>query len=282
MALGIGASQSSSSLFAQNALRINNLLFSQTSAQLASGRRLISGAIDPSGLAISQGMRAQISGVDQAIYNTQDDINLARTADSNLGTQQNVLNRMRDLAVRASNDATLTDRDRARLDQEYQSLNTQLDQTAESANFNTKQLLSTTNQYGTQAAQVGPDSGQSTGVTINPSTTAAGELNTQGTDLTTGNNARAAIDRIDAALDYTSDQRSNLGVQERRFQHITNDLSGQRINITAANSRIADTDFGATITEQTKSILLSRISMAALSQSNAQGFGVLTLMGAGA
>lgn len=279
MALGIGGATSSSSLFAQNALRINNLLFARTAAQLSSGNRLVNGAIDPSGLAISQQFRAQIGGTDQAIYNTQDNINLTRTADATLGTQQDILMRQRDLAVRAANDATLTDSDRARLDAEYQSLNDELNRSGRANTFNTKELTTDVagETYGTQATQVGPNSGDQTSITINPSTGDA--LGVTGSDLTTSANAQSAIDTIDAAIESVSTQRSSLGVQERTFGYITNDLNVSRINMAAANSRIADTDFALTISDQTKGLLLSRISIAALSQSNAQGFGVLKLLG---
>lgn len=279
MALGIGGSVSSSSLFAQNALRINNLLFARTAAQLSSGNRLVNGAIDPSGLAISQQFRAQVGGTDQAIYNTQDNINLTRTADATLNTQQDILMRQRDLAVRAGNDATLTDADRARLDAEYQSLSSELNRQGRANTYNTKELTTDVagETYGTQATQVGPNSGDQTSVTINPST--ADSLGVTGTDLTTGANARDAISTLDTAIENVSTQRANLGVQERNFGYITNDLNSSRINLAAANSRIADTDFALGISDMTKSLLLNRVSIAALSQSNAQGFGVLKLLG---
>ena len=282
MALGIG-STSSTSLFAQNALRINNLLFQRTAAQLSSGNRLVSGAIDPSGLAISQAFRAQIGGTDQAIYNTQDNINLTRTADAQLGTQGEILGRMRDLAVRASNDATLTDSDRARLDSEYQSLATELNRQGRSNSFNGKELTTDVpaDQYGTQNAQITAQSSNNSSVTIDPSTadslgiTAGGS----GQDLLTGASARDAIDRVDLAIDQVSTQRASLGVQENTFQYVTNDLNVERINLSAANSRIADTDFAMVISDQTRALLLTRIGISALSQSNAQGFGVLSLLG---
>jgi flagellin len=279
MAVGIGGATSSSSLFAQNALRINNLLFARTAAQLSSGNRLVNGAIDPSGLAISQQFRAQIGGTDQAIYNTQDNINLTRTADATLGTQQDILMRQRDLAVRAGNDATLTTEDRARLDAEYQSLNNELDRSGRANTFNTKELTTDVagQTYGTQSTQVGPNSGDQTSVTINPST--AQSLGLGGTDLTTGATAQTALSAIDTAIGTVSTQRASLGVQENNFGYIANDLNTSRINMAAANSRIADTDFALTVSDMTKGLLLSRVSMAALSQSNAQGFGVLKLLG---
>jgi flagellin len=287
MPLGIGGT--TSSLFAQNALRINNLLFAQTSAQLSSGKRLISGAIDPSGLAISQGLRSRIGGTDQAIYNAQDSVNLVRTADSQLGTQSDILNQMKGLAVRASNDATLNDSDKARLSSEFNSLAAELDRQGRSNSFNGKQLTTDQagQQYGTQQAQVGPDNNASSqvGVTVAPSTgQSMGLTDAAGNptyDFTVAGDAQAAMDQIDTAINQVSTARANLGVQDRGFQYTTNDLYSQKISLAAANSQIADTNMAETISEQTKSLLLTRVSIAALSQSNAQGFGVLKLLGAG-
>lgn len=280
MPLGIGGPMGTSSLFAMNMLRLNNLGMQRNLAQLSSGNRLISGAIDPSGLAISQGFRARIGGTDQAIYNAQDTVNLARTADSTLARQTEVLGRMRDLSVRSANEATLTTADQARLDQEYQSLSSELTRLGETSNFNTKQLTSEANQYGTQAAQVGPDAdvNNQMDVTIDPST--ANTMGLTGSDITTGANARDAITRIDTALGQVSSGRANLGITENRLQYTVNDLSTQRINLSAANSRIADINMAAAITEQTKLSLLGQTTLAALSQNNAQAMGVLKLLGA--
>lgn len=276
----IGATGKASSLFAQNAIRINSLLLNRTSAQLSSGNRLVSAGIDPSGLAISQTFRAQIGGTEQAIYNTQDAVNLANTADSTLGTQGEVLGRMRDIAVRAGNEATLTDADRTRMNNEYQSLNAELTRSGEAATFNTKQLTSQTNPYGTQQVQATPDNNPAANpnVTINPST--ANTLGTDVTDVTTSANAQNAISAIDTAMQNVANQRSSLGTTVNTMQYTTNDLESQRINMSAANSRIADTDFAATISEHTKGMLLTKIGISALSQSNAQSHGVLRLLGA--
>ena len=283
MAIGVGGISKTSSLFAQNALRLNSLMLNKTNAQLSSGNRLAWGSIDPSGLAISQGFRSQIGGTDMAMTNTQEAVNLTRTADATLGNQGEVLGRMRDIAVRAGNDATLTDADRARLDTEYQSLNDELTRSGEASSFNGKQLTSEANPYGTQQVQAGPnnDPNQQIDVQIDPSTANAGSLNTAGTDVTTAANAGNAIDRIDTAIGQLSNQRASLGVTERVMQYRTNDLAQQRINMSAANSRIADTDFAATISQHTKGLLLNKIGISMLSQSNAQGMGVLKLLGAG-
>lgn len=279
MALGIGGVGNTSSLFAQNALRVNSLLFNQNIAQLSSGNRLINAGIDPSGLAISQMFRSQIGGIDQAIYNAQDTINLTRTAESTLSNQQDVLQRMRDLAVRSSNEATMTADDRARLDTEYQSLKDELTRSGNASQFNSLDLLD--GSYGTKAAQVGPDNAadQQMDITVDEST--ANSMGLAGSAVDTVGNAQNAIDEIDAALEQVSNARVDLGVTENRLNYATNDLYSQRINNAAANSRIADTDFARTISEQVRAQLMNQIGVAALSQSNAQGFGVLKLLGAG-
>jgi len=276
MGIGIQGTKASS-LFAQNALRVNSLLLNQTNGQLATGKRLYFAGIDPSGIAISQQFRSQIGGTEQAIYNTQDAINLTRTADSTLSAQSSVLGRMRDVAVRASNEATLTDADRTRLNDEFQSLKDELTRLGESSSFNTKQLTSEANPYGSQDVQATPDNnpGANPDVTIDAST--ANALGLAASDVSTTGGAQTAIDDIDAALEQVSNNRANLGVTENVLQYRTNDLSWQRINMSAANSRIADTDFAQTIAEYTRGLLTSKIGIAALAASNTQSGGLLKL-----
>lgn len=287
MGLGISGSTQTSSLFALNAMRVQQNKLSLLSAQLSSGNRLVSGSVDPSGLAISQGFRAQMGGTDQAIYNAQDTISVTRTADSALGTQQAMLGRMRDLAVRSANSATLTAEDQGRLNNEFQSLSQELTRQGNSTSFNSKKLTTDVagEQYGTQTAQIGPNNSvnDQSQVTIDASTAntlgpAGSEIVTQ--DISTTAGAQAAIDAVDTALNQVSNQRATLGVKENTLQYAVNDLSTSRINMAAANSRIADTDMASAITAQTNSLMMTQISMAALSQTKAQAYGVLKLIGA--
>jgi flagellin len=286
MALGLGGIQTSS-LFAQNALRTTGLAISLTTAQLSSGNRLVNAAVDASGLAMSQFMRAQLGGMDQAINNAQDTVNLTQTAGSTLSNQQEILGSMRDLAVRSANSATLTPQDQATLNNEFQSLNAELTRSGQASSFNGKQLTTDVpgQQYGTQQAQVGPNAtaNDQISVTINPSTAATlnaatpNQMSIQ--DISTTAGAQGAITAIDQAISQVSNQQASLGVQQNVLQYQTNDLENNRINVAAANSRIADTNFASAITEQTTNLLLQKVSMAALSQTNAQAFGVLKLLG---
>ncbi|MEW5945125.1 MAG: flagellin [bacterium] len=286
MPLGIQGVTGSNSLFALNMLRLQGVGMQRNLAQLSSGQRIPFAFIDPSGLALSQGFRAQIGGTEQAIYNAQDTVNLARTAEATLGNQTEILGRMRDVSVRAANEATMTDADRARLNQEFQSLSAELTRAGEASTFNTKQLTSEANPFGTQAAQVGPNAGAENqiDVTVNPST--ANTLGNEGIgeqvaaqDVTTAANARDAITAIDNALAEISTQRAGLGITENRLNYSVNDLSAQRINLAAANSRIADTDFAEAITENTKLGILGQMRVAILAQANAQPGAMLNLLG---
>ena len=286
MATGIGQLQTSN-LFSLNAMRVQTNKLSTSLAQLASGSRLVNAAIDPSGLAISNGFRAQLGGIDQAVYNAQDAISVTRTADSALDTQGDILNRMRDLSVRASNDATLNDSDRARLNTEFQSLSAELNRQGRSTSFNTKQLTTDApgQTYGTQAAQVGPNNGTNNqiAVTIDASTadTLGGGAGNKISDLdiSTTAGAQNAIDVVSQAIDQVSSQRAALGVKEKTLDYAINDLSAQRINMSAANSRIADTNMAEAFTSATTSKLLQQVSMATLSQNKAQAWGILKLIG---
>lgn len=281
MALGLESTGSVSSLFSLNAMRINNLTLGRTAAQISSGQRITSAAIDPSGIAISQSFLSRIGGLNQSLYNAQDTVNLTRTADSSLSSQGNILARMRDLAVRGANEATLSASDRNNLNAEFQSLKAELTRTGQASTYNTKNLTTDVAgaQFGTQTAQVGPDSGATSqiDVTINPSTAAT--VGVGASDISTTAGAQNAIDEVSGAIDNVSSQRAALGVTEIRLNHTINDLSNQNINLAEANSKIADTDIAATITERNAALLRGQLGIAMLKQSNAQAMGVLNLLG---
>jgi len=236
--------------------------------QLSSGKKLVNASVSPSDLAIATGMQGQIRGYDVAVQNAQDTQNLIQTADSSLNTTTDILLRQRDIAVRASNEATLTDADRQNLNQEYQSLSQEIDRQAQAASFNTKKLRD--GSYGTQEAQVGPNAGaeNQVAVEIDESTAGATGLNTNSTDVTTTGNAQAALDRIDQALAQVSQQRTELGVTQRRLEHATNDAINTRINLDQARSRIEDTDFIKNISENNQLKIQAKLQSVLQSHTN--------------
>jgi len=223
-------------------------------------------------------MEAQIGGIRTAVQNAEDGINLIRTADGSLSETQDVLFRMRDLAVRAANEATLTSADLTRLNNEFNSLMDEIDRKSTAVTFNTKVLFDGTLFAAGQVLQVGPDNGTTFQLTVTiPALDAAGlGINTASVGVVA--NAQSAIDYINSAINQVSDVRANLGIQERRLGHIIDDLKAADINISAAKSRIYDADMAVEISEFTRLQILQQSGTAILAQANAQPQSVLQLL----
>ncbi|HOY65029.1 MAG TPA: flagellin, partial [bacterium] len=224
-----------------------------------------------------KGMEAQIGGIRTAVQNAEDGINLIRTADGSLSETQDILLRMRDLSVRAANEATLTSADLTRLDNEFQSLVAELDRKADAVTFNTKNLFNG-DFAGGQVLQIGPDNAATYQLTVTIQSLSSAAGLGLGDDLTTLANAQAAITAVQSALDIVSDIRANLGIQERRLGHIIDDLKAADINISAAKSRIYDADMAVEISEFTRLQILQQSGTAILAQANAQPQSVLQLL----
>jgi len=266
-----------SSLIGMNNLRLTNLGLQTSLARLSSGLRINWAADDPSGLAIAKGMEAQIGGIRTAVQNAEDGINLIRTADGSLAATHEILLRMRDLAVRAANEATLTSADLTRLDNEFQSLVAEIDRKADAVTFNTKNLFNGDYAAG-QVLQIGADNAGTYQLTVTIQTLSSGAGLGLADDLTSLANAQAAITAVQSAIDIVSDVRSNLGIQERRLNYIIDDLKAADINISAAKSRIMDADMAVEISEFTRLQILQQSGTAILAQANAQPQSILQLL----
>jgi len=266
-----------SGLIGLNNLRLTNLGLQTSLERLSSGLRINHASDDPSGLAIAKGMEAQIGGIRTAVQNAEDGINLIRTADGSLSETQDILLRMRDLSVRAANEATLTSADLTRLDNEFQSLVAELDRKADAVTFNTKNLFNGDFAAG-QVLQIGPDNAVTYQLTVTIQSLSSAAGLGLGDDLTSLANAQAAITAVQSALDIVSDIRANLGIQERRLGHIIDDLKAADINISAAKSRIYDADMAVEISEFTRLQILQQSGTAILAQANAQPQSVLQLL----
>ncbi|HOC91809.1 MAG TPA: flagellin, partial [bacterium] len=241
-----------SSLIGMNNLRLTNLGLQTSLARLSSGLRINWAADDPSGLAIAKGMEAQIGGIRTAVQNAEDGINLIRTADGSLAATHDILMRMRDLAVRASNEATLTSADLQRLNDEFSSLADEINRKSEAVTFNTKALFN--GDFSGLVLQVGADNDANYRLSIVITALADTDLGIdQGAvTLSTAVDAQGAISAVQDAINVISDVRSSLGIQERRLNYIIDDLKAADINISAAKSRILDADMAVEISEFTR------------------------------
>ncbi|RVT63739.1 flagellin [Niallia taxi] len=261
------------------ALNTYRQLSSATTAQsksmekLSSGQRINRAGDDAAGLAISEKMRGQIRGLDQASRNSQDGISLIQTAEGALNETHAILQRMRELAVQGGNDTNTSD-DRTQIKTEIDQLTKEIDRIADTTEFNTQNLLK-----GSFSAtlQVGANDGQ----TINFSISAMGAsgLGISGT-ISVGTNAEAgsSISALDKAIKTVSTQRSNLGALQNRLEHTINNLDTSSENLTAAESRVRDVDMAKEMMNQTKNSILSQAAQSMLAQANQQPQGVLQLL----
>ena len=254
-------------------LSFNNASSSKSMEKLSSGLRINRAGDDAAGLAISEKMRGQIRGLDQASRNAQDGISLIQTAEGALNESHSILQRMRELAVQGAND-TNTAEDRGEIQKEFDQLNTELDRIANTTEFNTQKLLS--GGISGSVLQIGANASQTITVAINAmdSTSLGSDVLT----LDTSANSSTAITALDAAISSVSSERSKLGAIQNRLEHTINNLGTTSENLTAAESRIRDVDMAKEMMDFTKNNILSQASQAMLAQANQQPQGVLQLL----
>jgi flagellin len=259
---------------------------SKSMEKLSSGMRINRAGDDAAGLAISEKMRGQIRGLDQASRNSQDGISLIQTAEGALNETHDILQRMRELAVQAGNDTNTTD-DRGALQDEMDQLAKEIERIAKNTQFNGKDLLSGDFSSTALTFQVGSNQGQVIALNINTmdastlkvtGSTGTGEAAT-GLDISTASaDFSAVLVSIDAAIKAVSTERSNLGSYQNRLEHTINNLNTSSENLTAAESRIRDVDMAKEMMNQTKNSILSQAAQAMLAQANQQPQGVLQLL----
>jgi len=289
-------------------LTFNNAQASKNLEKLSSGYKINRAGDDAAGLAISEKMRGQIRGLDMATKNAQDSVSLIQTAEGALNETHAILQRMRELAVQSSNDTNVSG-DRAALQLEIESLSKEITRISTDTEFNTQKLLN--GKFGaaiTSASQaatdpkgkvfhIGANEGQniklsimnmaasSLGVSVGTATQAAAVTtaslgtNTAKINITTQSAANRSITTIDAALKKVSETRASLGAVQNRLEHTINNLGATSENLSAAESRIRDTDMAKEMMGFTKNNILMQAAQSMLAQANQQPQGVLQLLG---
>ncbi|MCF6794965.1 flagellin Hag [Bacillus sp. ET1] len=245
--------------------------------KLSSGQRINNAADDAAGLAISEKMRGQIRGLDQASRNAQDGVSMIQTGEGALNETHSILQRVRELAVQSSSDTNTTD-DRAEIQKEVNDLVSEVDRISGDTEFNTQKLLNGEGgTSGTFTFQIGANRNQTIDVTF--ASMKASDLGIDGLDLgTDASTSSTAIETIDGAIKKVSDERAQLGAKQNRLEHTINNLNASSENLTASESRIRDVDMAKEMMEQTKNSILSQASQAMLSQANQQPQNVLQLL----
>ncbi|MEY2593660.1 MAG: Flagellin [Pseudomonadota bacterium] len=264
------------SLIAQNALKVNNRAMSNVMEQLSTGKRINSAKDDAAGLAISETMTAQIRGLNMAVRNANDGISLAQTAEGAMIEISNMVQRMRELAVQASNGTVSSDQ-RDYLQSEFQALSDQIDSTLANTAWNGIKLLNGSNSaISIQVSSMGSGSG----ITVDVTLTDLSSLDVIGGDISgsTGSAAQGVIADADTTLDTINQARADLGAVVNRLTSAADNLTNISQNLSDSRSRILDTDYAAATTELARTQIISQAGMAILAQANQQPQSVLALL----
>lgn len=263
--------------------------------KLSSGYRINRSADDAAGLAISEQMRSKINGLDQATSNANDAIGLIQTAEGALTETHSMLQRMVTLATQSAN-GTYNSTARGAITAEVTALKEELNRIASTTDYNGVKPLNTGNAPGAAAAatgtpgpggaaapaaggivvQIGPTAGET--LTIATAKMGSTALGVNAVDVSTVSKANSAITTINKAINSVSTHRAKLGASQNRLEHTINNLKTTNENMTAAESRIRDTDMAKEMAAFTKNNILNQAAQSMLSQANQQPQGVLSLL----
>jgi len=267
-----------SAQLAQDALKVNSKVMSTAMQQLATGNRINQAKDDAAGLSIGQNMTSQVRGLNQAVRNVNDGINLLQTADGALVETSNMLQRMRELAVQSSN-ATNSPSQRSYLQNEFGSLQEEISRIGDNTSWNNA------NVFGPGAAtanslvfQAGMNAGQT--ITVNLSGMNATALAVDGAvaSIAGFTAAQSAINTIDAAIETVNSARSRMGATMNQLSYSADNMTNISTNIAASRSTVMDTDYATASATLSKSQIIQQAATAMLAQANQQPQSVLSLI----
>ncbi|NRF70213.1 flagellin FliC [Aquincola sp. S2] len=276
------------SMNAQRNLTASQASLSTSMQRLSSGLRVNSAKDDAAGMAIAERMGAQVRGMNVAIRNANDGISLAQTSEGALGKVADSLQRMRELAVQASNASNSND-DKDSLDQEFGQLAQEIQRVLGGTTFNGKAILGA--DAGAQEFKIGANTTTNDAITVTTTnmttdatlTVVAGTDNTGAGRAVIDNTANAAaintvIDNIDTALDTVNSERATFGATQSRFDAVISNLQVSVENQSAARARIMDADFAAETANLSRAQILQQAGNAMIAQANQLPQGVLSLL----
>ncbi|GMQ63309.1 flagellin N-terminal helical domain-containing protein [Vallitalea maricola] len=252
----------------------------KSTEKLSSGMRINRAGDDAAGLAISEKMRGQIRGLNQASRNAQDGISLIQTAEGALTETHAMLQRMRELVVQAAND-TNSGEERQNIKDELSQLTTEITEITNKTEFNKKKLLDGSFASTSITLQVGANNGQFIGFNVAAMSAGALTVNNIATSVsnaTTATAISALTDTIDTALKAVSTERSKLGAVQNRLEHTIKNVDNTSENLQAAESRVRDVDMAKEMMNFTKQNILMQAAQSMLAQANQNPQGVLQLL----
>ena len=273
--MGIRINTNVASLNTKRHLYNSTVSFGKSMEKLSSGLRVNRAGDDAAGLAISEGLKADIRALDQAARNGADGISLIQTAEGSMDEVSNILLRMKELAEQSLN-GTLTDTDRGYLDAEYTALTDEINRIAAGTEFNGVSLLDGTLNVD---IQVGIGTTASDSVTVAQTT----NMNAAGIGVSTGidtaANAATSMDEIDAAIEAVVGARGDFGALQNRLETSIRNINMHSENLSAANSRIRDVDVASETSKMTSYQILQQAGVSMLAQANMTTGLAMSLLG---
>lgn len=277
--MGLRINTNTTSLAAQRTLGVNNRDQANSLAKLASGSRINRSSDDAAGLAISEKLKAQIRGQNQAERNANDGISMIQTAEGGLSEVSNILVRLRELAVQSASD-TVGDKEREFTNLEYQNLKQEVERISQVTEFNGKKLLNGEgDKYDFQIGINNDDFQDRISYDAQVTNSSMSALGIDSLSVASKEDSQQSLGTIDDALQKISGQRAELGAKQNRLTSTIQNLQVSTENISAANSRIRDTDYASETANNARLNILNNAGTAVLAQSNAQGSNALSLIG---
>lgn len=277
--MGLRIATNVSALNAQRTMAGTRIALNKSLERLASGSRINSAGDDAAGLAISENLRAQVRGMKQAKRNALDGVSLIQVSEGGLNEISNMLIRLRELAIQAASD-TIGDTERGFVDREFQSLKQEVDRIANVTKFNGNPLLN--GRAGIFEIQVGTQNNPLLDRVVYNGERADASLDALrlgGESVSTKQGAQLSLSVIDDALVRVNSIRADMGAMQNRLQSTINNLAISEENLSAANSRIRDTDIAEEVSEMTKNNILMQAGISVLGQANNVNQSALKLLG---
>ncbi len=278
--MGFRINTNESSISAQRSLSSVTRDRQKTLNKLSSGERINSASDDAAGLAISEKMRSSIRSIRQADRNASDSIGLIQTAEGGLNELSGILIRMRELSVQSASD-TMGDQERSYSDLEFQGLKEEINRIVKATQFNGIKLLD--GEGDDLEFQIGPNNDARLDRIVfkrSELDAAPKELGLVGSEIGSKDGAREGLDVISGAISKISEKRSKIGALQNRMISTSNNLKILEENLSAAKSRIRDTDYAAMTAENTRLEILTTAGSSVLAQTNKQGINALRLLDA--
>ncbi len=277
--MGMRISTNVAAINAQRTMVTSQRQISRSMEQLSSGSRINKAADDAAGLAISENLKSQIRSLGQAQRNANDGISLVQTAEGGLNEISNILTRMRELGVQSASD-TIGENERGFLNKEVQQLKEEIQRITQTTRFGTQKLIDGSGDKFDFQVGINND-GEADRISFNAGETDAtiSSLGVDGFDFSTKDGAQSALEVVDSAQSKVNGYRASLGAVQNRLQSTVDNLGVQHENISAANSRIRDTDIAAASAESTRNQVLLQANTSVLSQANQMPNTAMRLIG---